>query len=273
VTPDNPKTEDDLTCTITVPSVDPDGDPVTYRYRWYKDDVHQPPFDELDVVPASATAKGETWKCVVTPNDGTSDGWSGQDSVTLANAAPTQPTIDVTPNSPKPEDDLTCTITKPSTDPDGDTVTYRYRWYKGGVAQGDYDDQTTVPASATARGDIWKCVVTPTDGTDDGPSDEDQVAVDAPFLEWAGTPGYESDGVDPDIGNPQGASSPTTFTFKVKYTDPSGRPPQVRRCWIRKLADEGGWEACKTPNMTLESGTIETGAIYSCSVQLPGPVP
>jgi len=41
-----------------------------------------------------------------------------------------------------------------STDADGDTVTYSYRWYKDDVHQSSYDDQTSVPSSATSKGEV-----------------------------------------------------------------------------------------------------------------------
>jgi len=43
----------------------------------------------------------------------------------------------------------------------------------------------------------------------------------APALAWTGGAGYETDGVDPDVG-----TSSTTFTFRVIYTDGDNHPPQ-----------------------------------------------
>ncbi|CCO45687.1 conserved hypothetical protein [Vibrio nigripulchritudo SOn1] len=70
-------------------------------------------------------------------------------------------------------DDLVVTITGPSpTDPDGDSVTYSYRWFVD-VGQGFYvDDEfasksnttgATVPSSQTAIGERWKVQVFATD--------------------------------------------------------------------------------------------------------------
>jgi len=93
-----------------------------------------------------------------------------------------------------------------------------------------------------------------------------------PRLEWAGTTGYETDGVDPDTGDPIGGASPTTFTFKVKYTDPTGNNPLLARCVIQKKGSGTSWTDCSRTTMTLESGTIATGAIYACPMQLPDEV-
>jgi hypothetical protein len=86
----------------------------------------------------------------------------------------------------------------------------------------------------------------------------------APRLEWAGTTGYESDGVDPGAGDPNS----TTFTFRVKYTDLGGSPPEHARCYIQRHECGDGWSPCRVLGLTKESGDIATGAIYSGSMQL-----
>ncbi len=193
----------------------------------------------------------------------------------VVNHAPTAPVVEVTPALPRTSDDLTCGITTESTDEDSDTVTYSYAWYKDTVRQGDYDDETTVPSSATAAGETWKCVVTPNDGTEDGPTAEDEVTVvGAPSLAWLGRGEYTTDGVDPGSGAPEGADTPTDFTFKVQYTDPSGHEPQIAALKVQRLVDDANglrvWERCDSFAMTLESGDVTTGAVYTTgAVQLP----
>jgi hypothetical protein len=275
VTPNLPLTADDLVCTITTPSMDPDGGTITYFYEWYKNGILQS--DEItvttaltDTVSSAKTAKGEVWKCVVTPYDGTVNGtsaqdqvtigntppsiasvditpdpaytddtltatpngwldadadpegytyqwqkWNGaswqdisgetlstlssdnfvkgdqikvvctpfdgedygvskEDTITISNSPPSAPVVDVIPDFPLTTDDLVCVIVTPSVDPDGDTVTYTYEWYKNDVLQPDYTTNT-VPASATTFGDVWECVVTPHGS--DGPPDSDEVTV------------------------------------------------------------------------------------------------
>jgi hypothetical protein len=171
--PDSPKTTDDLICNISIPCVDPDGDSVTYRYEWYKDNAFQPELNANNVSSA-LTVKDQAWKCIVTPNDGIADGPSGEDSVTIRNSPPTRPVVDVTPDSPDTTDDLVCTIITPSYDPDGDAITYRYDWYKNCVWQFTGE---TVLSLLTSKGETWKCVVTPNDGTEDGAPGKDLVTV------------------------------------------------------------------------------------------------
>jgi hypothetical protein len=179
ITPDTPLTTDDLVCTIITQSTDPDGDTVSYSYQWYKDGQIQPGLIS-NSVPAVSTVKGETWRCVVIPKDGTVEGPSDEDQVTIRNSPPTAPEVGVvTPDMPLTTDDLVCTITTPSTDPDGDTITYAYQWYKDAALQPALTTDT-VPASNTAEGEVWRCVVTPNDGAVDGPSASDEVTVTAP---------------------------------------------------------------------------------------------
>jgi serine protease len=94
----------------------------------------------------------------------------------------------------------------------------------------------------------------------------------SPWLSWAGTAGYTSDGVDPNTGDPVGSALPTTFTFKVKYQNGLGYSPWYARCIIQKLVCDpaGGmtWRKYKNLGMALESGTAKDGAIYSVSTTL-----
>ena len=91
-----------------------------------------------------------------------------------------------------------------------------------------------------------------------------QATVHGARLLWAGVAGFEQDGVDPDEGNPDS----TPFTLKVQYLHSEGTPPTRANCIVQRR-EGGAWQWYKAMGMTLESGTPETGAIYSCSRQLP----
>ena len=97
-----------------------------------------------------------------TDTDGLTDSAS---FVVYVNNAPTQPSVSISPNPAQTGDDLVASAFG-STDADGDTVTYQYQWYLGGVATSHVTD--TVPSADTAYGDIWKVRVTPYDGVSDG---------------------------------------------------------------------------------------------------------
>jgi hypothetical protein len=86
----------------------------------------------------------------------------------------------------------------------------------------------------------------------------------APVLQWLGSPGwYATDGVDPESGSPDA----TTFTFKVRYMDPSGAAPKSKRLFVDRR--EGTkWKTYKNLGMVKESGNVATGAVYSCTTTL-----
>lgn len=110
------------------------------------------------------------WTCTVVASDGTLDGPASSDSVTISegNHAPTAPSIAITPESPVRGDDLTCAVTTPSSDPDGDTITYTFAWEADGVSYTRASDAST---SSVVNGDVvganqtWTCRVVASDGT------------------------------------------------------------------------------------------------------------
>jgi len=110
------------------------------------------------------TAKGEIWKCVVTPNDGTVNGTPGDDQVNIQNSAPQAFDLEITPYTPYTTDDLIATYTY--ADADGDTESgSEIKWYKDGVHQQGYNNQPVIPDNATVEGDMWHFTIRPKDGT------------------------------------------------------------------------------------------------------------
>ncbi len=124
---------------------------------------------------ASRTRPGQVWRCVATPNDGTEDGPTGEDSVTI-NGAPSAPTVTITPADPISRSTLEATATG-SVDPEGESVTYIYRWFKNGALEPDLTGLRFIRPWRTRAGQVWRCVVTPTDGISSGPTGEDTVVI------------------------------------------------------------------------------------------------
>ena len=90
-----------------------------------------------------------------------------------------------------------------------------------------------------------------------------------PWIDWAGTPGYSSDGVDPDTGKPKGEPGATRFRFAAKYTDPGGNEPSVRKCQVRYRTDNLGWKLYRSFSLTPGSGTPASGQVYARKTTLP----
>lgn len=185
ISPTTAYTNDTLTA---VPSTysDPDGDPEDYKYQWS--------VNGTAVVGATDSTLAGTYFVradVVTVEVWPWDGFDLGASVisgsrTIQNSLPTAPGVDVTPNKPEDDAELTCAVTVPSVDDDGDTITYTYAWTVSGVPSAISTE--TVASSYTSDGETWACIVTPNDGSASGTSGTDSVVVgdytapDAPVL-------------------------------------------------------------------------------------------
>ena len=79
--PSNPGTEDELVVTITAASTDPEGDPITYGFEWFKNGVSSSASTSISY--RRPRPRGETWTVEVTPNDGLGDGTAASASLTI----------------------------------------------------------------------------------------------------------------------------------------------------------------------------------------------
>lgn len=169
IDPESPRTADALTALIDIPSEDPDGHSVEYRYAWSVDGelVEDGTEDRLS---SSMTTKGELWSVAVYPSDGFGEGPAGTAAVEIGNTPPTVASVTLAPTEgPTPPDttqDLRCTPgTLFDVDP-GDAVTTLFSWSIDGEDAGVTTD--VLPSSATSRGQEISCTVIPTDGEDEG---------------------------------------------------------------------------------------------------------
>jgi hypothetical protein len=94
VVPDLPDGADDLQCVLDTPSIDPDGDAISYSITWTADGALYP--DDVpgaagpaslvfqdDVVPASDTTLADTWTCILTASDGVDASAPGEATVDI----------------------------------------------------------------------------------------------------------------------------------------------------------------------------------------------
>jgi hypothetical protein len=84
----------------------------------------------------------------------------------VENTPPTAPLVALEPAEPTAPSGVSVVIKKPSTDRDGDTVAYRYVWFRGGV-QTAYD-KAAIPPAVLRHGEAWRVEVTPFDGEETG---------------------------------------------------------------------------------------------------------
>ena len=169
VEPERPHRRDTLACRIAVPSLDKDGDRVTYSYSWWKNGKPAPAGSDPSRVESSRLAKNDRWKCTATPSDGAGAGPGGTAERTILNTPPGPARVRLSPTTPLPGQPLRCEIVAKSEDEDGDPVRYRFIWVKNGEAQPFASSSQEVPGRLLKPGDRWRCRVVPTDGTDEGP--------------------------------------------------------------------------------------------------------
>ena len=90
------------------------------------------------------------------------------------NSPPSQPTVNLVPTAPTSSDDITAIVTG-SVDPDGDSISYSYDWILNGSSTGY--TSSTLPASATSKGEVWVLQVTPSDAYSSGTPGEAYVSI------------------------------------------------------------------------------------------------
>jgi hypothetical protein len=169
ILPNNPTTSDDLNLSYTY--YDAEGDPEDVSQRtiyWQRNGEWVTAYRHQLTIPSSATQKGETWQCALEVHDGkdkSSQVWS--DPITIINSPPVATDLLITPSNPNVDDALIASYTYSDVDDDPQSGT-EIRWYKDSVLQPDYNDQLSIPASATSGGEEWYFTVRPSDGVDFG---------------------------------------------------------------------------------------------------------
>jgi hypothetical protein len=169
--PSNPTNLTDLVAEWDMTDADGDSEDLgAVIIYWYKDGGNQSTWVNQVTIGAGNTTKGETWRFEIRVYDG--ENYSAltplNPPVVIINSAPTVSDVELTPTTPVTSDDLTAAWN--DSDDDNDSLTYTIRWYIVGVGlQSAYNDLTTVPASATAKGQTWYYNLTVFDGDDYSP--------------------------------------------------------------------------------------------------------
>ena len=164
ITPDPAGSDDTLQTIVLSASYDADGDAVTYTYAWLLNGALTAYTSNL--VPDSATTRGDVWEVYATPTDGYSTGPAGYAAITVGNGPPSVGAVSISPGTAYTETDLTA-VPSGWSDPDGDAENYLYQWYLNGAAIAGATDPS-LPATHFVRGDQVYVTATAWDGADAG---------------------------------------------------------------------------------------------------------
>lgn len=130
--------------------------------RWELDGEPQPELDDSLSVPADATVKGQVWTAKVSFVGDDTQGPTTELSVTILNTPP-EAVVTVEDTVPATDQDIVATAS--ATDVDGDEATLSYTWTVDGAETAW--DTDTIPASETAKGQVWEVTVVANDGEAD----------------------------------------------------------------------------------------------------------
>lgn len=160
ITPASPSTIDDLV--LTYEAFDDDNDPIIdYEIEWHVDDN---PTAEMDLVVNSiATQKNQIWQASVRVSDGKNWSQWAITSVTIQNSAPVVEAASIGPAIIHTDDDLVVNYQFSDLD-NSDVINPSIVWIKNGIQQTIFDGLSTIPASATMKGDNWTAIVSGYDG-------------------------------------------------------------------------------------------------------------
>ena len=228
------------------------------------------PTDEPAVLDVQWTSSIDDLLLEGTPEDDGTTGWIGTlapglHTITLTatdsddrstsasieiriNTAPDVPLLDLLPDEPRTADELVAELSGPTTDSDGDELTFSFEWTRDeGAVEDIIDDR--VPAERTAIGERWTVVVTAYDGfASSEPTSDEVVILNTP-------PSVELVAIDPSVPHVGG-----TLTCSYGgYFDADAHDDESQIAWY-----VGGDRVEEGPEWVVTEG--ERGADVRCVV-------
>jgi len=218
--PDGPLTTS-TELSVVWEQTDIDGDQESgSQIRWWVDGEWVRDYDDMTSIPSSLTIRDQHWSVQVLPGDGESLGSSMKTtSRSIDNAPPSAPEVSLenTPigNMMENPDSLSDMIAVAiSNDPDGEPISYTYKWSRNGFHVPDLDGQSVVDQSRLEPGSTWGVEVTASDpwGLESSSFIEVVIANVAPTASWESetsppTPGAMATFDASSSGDPDGSIS------------------------------------------------------------------
>lgn len=167
LSPAAPDTTQAVSYAVSVTSTDADaGQTISYKYAWSINSTVTTALTGTSV-PAGTAKKGDKLTLKVTPNDGLENGPALTLNVTIANAAPSAFSGSYSTQTPNTASQVTVNLSNPpTTDPDGEAVSYSYQWFvNDAVLSGATAATLDLATQQVLPGATLRAEVTATDGT------------------------------------------------------------------------------------------------------------
>ena len=193
---------------LVVQGSDPEGDPITYKYQWIKNEQEMAG-ENKSSLRTDRFQKGDLIQAKVTPSDGKSEGSPYlTPPVKILDSTPVIQEVWVEPKLPFANDNLKAQVK--SSDLDGDFVYYTFQWEKDGKAIPDEKNQV-LERGRFKKGDSVSVTVVPDDREiQGGPKKSDPVLI--------------SNSPPMITSSPPTSVEGTTYRYAVKANDPDQDP-------------------------------------------------
>jgi hypothetical protein len=186
--------------------------------------------------------------------DADADADSDTDTGSRPNEPPTAPEVIITPAEPTVADDLLCSVSVPSEDPEEYPVSYRFNWTVDGVPS--VLTTATVAATSTYAEEVWTCLVTPSDGQDEGPAGEASVTILTGCTETDVHEPNGTEGTAADLGTIDDCDGSAGSTTGI-INGPSDLD------WFRYQAEDSA--LCNGKHQISIAGNVTVCAFFACN--------
>ncbi len=163
VSPGQPTRMSELS--LFIQTHNPGGNPLTYRYRWFRND-EEIPGETGSTLKCEKLKKGDAIRVRVVPSDGKVEGKPFlSDPVKIVNIPPVVEEVRVERKLADAGSELKAIVK--GSDPDGDSILYSYKWENNGAVLSE-GEAGALEANRFRKGDTITVTVTPTDGEASG---------------------------------------------------------------------------------------------------------
>ena len=255
ISPTDPTELDDITMSYSFSDADLDIESGTV-IQWYLDGSRVSTYDGASTIPHVSTRSGDIWEVRVVPSDGEDSGnlVAGSIQIGSSNNAPFVQSLSINPAIPITSDDLNLDYTY--VDDDGDTsASVEIKWMKDGVHILEFDDEISIPSSATSKGQTWNVSVRVSDGIEFSPWAES-----APRTIGNSPPVLESLNLTPV--NP---TSSDDLKIEYQWSDPDG---DVLSLVHVHWHVDGVHQLNYDDLLVIESGQINRGQVWYAEIVL-----